>query len=369
MSDVIDPSGLAALLDGLRARGYQLIGPTVRDGVVVHAEITSIADLPRGVTDEQAPGRYRLHGSEGSALFAFASVATSWKPFLQPARRPVWSSATPDEAPVPVPQVHPRRALIGVRSCDLHAIAIQDDIARRRAPESDAPRSDTFVVAVSCGHPGSTCFCTSMGTGPRAAAGFDLALIELTDGGDHRFVVEVGSDAGRELLAGLPTRPAGPADTDEADRVVEVAAASMGRRVDTTGLRDLLYDSADSPRWDEVASRCLSCASCTLVCPTCFCVSTTETVDLTGAVARGLEWSSCFVPEHSHLHGGPVRQDTSSRYRQWLTHKFASWIDQFGTSGCVGCGRCVTWCPVGIDVTEELAALRVGAGESPEVSG
>jgi ferredoxin len=131
------------------------------------------------------------------------------------------------------------------------------------------------------------------------------------------------------------------------------------RSLDTEGIRDLLFSNLEHPRWDEVASRCLSCTNCTLVCPTCFCSSVTEVADLSGdRVDRERQWASCFTLDHARIHGGSVRSTTASRYRQWLTHKLAGWIDQFGSSGCTGCGRCITWCPVGIDLTEEVAAIR-----------
>ena len=95
-----------------------------------------------------------------------------------------------------------------------------------------------------------------------------------------------------------------------------------------------------------------------MVCPTCFCTSVADTTDVTGDHAeRWQEWASCFDLDYSELHGGQVRSSGASRYRQWLTHKFGTWHTQFGQSGCVGCGRCIAWCPVGIDVTAELTAL------------
>jgi ferredoxin len=198
-----------------------------------------------------------------------------------------------------------------------------------------------------------------MDTGPRATARYDLALTELLDEAGHRFLVEVGSDRGAEVLAEIAHRAAEPEECAEADATVERTAASMGRTLDTTDIRDLLQANAEHPRWDDVADRCLSCGNCTLVCPTCFCSTVEDRTDLAGQEAeRTRLWDSCFTLDHSYIHGGAVRRSGRSRYRQWMTHKLSSWIDQFGTSGCVGCGRCITWCPVAIDITEETAAIR-----------
>ena len=133
----------------------------------------------------------------------------------------------------------------------------------------------------------------------------------------------------------------------------------MGRALDTGNIQGLLYENAEHPRWEQVAQRCLTCGNCTMVCPTCFCTTVEDTTNLAGdQAARTRRWDSCFSLDFSYIHGGPVRSSTRARYRHWITHKFAAWIDQFGSSGCVGCGRCITWCPVGIDVTEEIRSLR-----------
>ena len=133
----------------------------------------------------------------------------------------------------------------------------------------------------------------------------------------------------------------------------------MGREMNTDGIHDLLLANLEHPRWEEVAGRCLTCGNCTMVCPTCFCTSVEDTSDLAGVSAeRSRRWDSCFTMDFSYIHGGSVRASPKSRYRQWMTHKLATWWDQFGSSGCVGCGRCITWCPVGIDITEEVRAIR-----------
>ncbi|HEX6887847.1 MAG TPA: 4Fe-4S dicluster domain-containing protein [Candidatus Nanopelagicales bacterium] len=359
---ILEPSGLQALLHALRARGYRVLGPQLRDGAIVLAEVTGAADLPHGVGDEQAPGHYRVRPRDDAAVFGFAATAQSPKAVLFPPDELLWrgrrtgtSSTVEPAAPATAPV-----ALVGVRACDLAAIGMQDRVLLGRQhvdAHYAARRADVLLVAVTCATPGGTCFCASMGTGPRPGAGADLVLTELPD--PHRFLVEAGSGAGEALLADLPVAVAVEADLAAAEAVVAGAVAAMGRVLDTADLPGLLRDNADSPRWAAVGERCLACANCTNVCPTCFCTSISDVSDLTGQLdERHRVWDSCFSLEYSYIHGGATRTATASRYRQWATHKLDAWHDQFASSGCVGCGRCITWCPAGIDLTAEVAAVR-----------
>jgi sulfhydrogenase subunit beta (sulfur reductase) len=249
-----------------------------------------------------------------------------------------------------------------VRPCDIQAIAVQDRVFLGGSyvdPHYRARREGAFILAVNCGQAAATCFCVSMSTGPKAERGFDLALTELDPDGDHRFLIEVGSERGGALLAEVSHRVASEQDRATARAVSERTAASMGREMPDVDMQDLLMRNLEHPRWNDVAGRCLTCGNCTMVCPTCFCTNTEEDLDLTGETAgRTRKWTSCYTLDFSYIHGGSVRSTAKSRYRQWMTHKLATWYDQFGTSGCVGCGRCITWCPVGIDITEEVRAIR-----------
>ena len=366
---LIERLALDQLLDALRRRGFKPIGPTVRQGAIVHEELDSAADLPVGWTDVQEGGTYRLVRRDDEAVFGHNVGPESWKRLLFQPTLELWRVRRSADGGLEVqatPPERPRYALIGVRSCDLHAIAVQDRIFVEgpwAEPDYSARREGAFIVAVNCSQAAATCFCVSMGTGPRAEAGFDLALTELLDAGGHRFLVEVGTERGEEVMRELPSRAAEAGDQEAAERVSACAASQMGRTLDTTDIRDLLYRNREHPRWDEVADRCLTCGNCTMVCPTCFCSSVDDVSDLAGEEAtRVRRWESCFSLEHSYVGGGHVRSSTKARYRQWMTHKLASWIDQFGTSGCVGCGRCITWCPVAIDITEEAAAIRATDG-------
>jgi ferredoxin len=366
----IDRSRLDRLFATLAERGFRVVGPTLRDGAIVYDRIESSTDLPEGWTDLQDGGTYRVERRDDRALFGYNVGPHSWKRFLFPPERRLLSARRDGESGMlqirSEPEDTTRYAFVGVRACELHAMSIQDRVLVE-GPYADPAykvlRERVFVVAVNCTEAGNTCFCASMGTGPRCESGYDLALTEVPGEGEHGFVVEAGSDRGTEILEDLDPRPATDSEVRTAREATDRAAEQMGRRLETRGIKELLYANYEHPRWDDVAGRCLSCSNCTSVCPTCFCTTVSDATDLSGERAeRVRHWDSCFTAEFSYLYGGSVRNSTRSRYRQWMTHKLATWIDQFGTSGCVGCGRCITWCPVGIDITEEVRAIRETAG-------
>jgi len=363
---VFAASELGRLIEALAHRNYSVIAPTVRDGAIVYDRIDSAHDLPAGWTDEQAPGHYRIKRRQDGALFGYAVGPQSWKKYLHPADVRLWSAEREgatfrilnNEAKPPA------QAFLGVRACEVAAIAVQDRVLlgdKYRDTIYDGRRSGAFVIAAQCTQSADTCFCASMGTGPSVSTGADLVLTELLDSTGHRFLAKAGSERGAEVLAELQSVPATRADLHDADTRVQEVAKQQTRRIDNDGIKELLYQNFEHARWDHVAARCLTCANCTMVCPTCFCTTVEDMSDVTGDHAeRWRRWDSCFTQNFSYIHGGSVRTSTKARYRQWMTHKLASWIDQFGTSGCVGCGRCITWCPVGIDITEEVRALREG---------
>lgn len=370
---VLSRDGLDALIAALRDEGYDVKGPTVRSGAIVPGPVSGVRDLPVGYRDEQSAGRYRVVQEDDERCFEWAVGPGSWRAEFFPAKQEQWRAVrSGDTYSFVEPQFEERPlAIFGARPCEVAAIGVLDKVLGEgtyRDARYQHRRDGLFVVVAECGAPASTCFCTSMGTGPGAVGGFDLALSEISDDDGHRFVVRVASERGGAVLSTVAGESARSADLVARERVLEGASGTMSRRM-PPGIAAVLAQSQESPRWAEIAERCLSCANCTLVCPTCFCSDVHDVTDLSGAVIRERTWSSCFDLEHSYLHGGSVRASGASRYRQWMTHKLSTWWDQFDTSGCVGCGRCIAWCPVGIDITEEAAILAQSGGPHESKAG
>lgn len=397
---IITRAGLALLLAALQRQGYRLIGPRVVDGAIGYTDIAGIDDLPRGWTAVQEAGQYRLQRRADAALFGYAVGPHSLKRYLHPPRLRLWqlprtamagrTSGDADLDPEAESPTGPQTsagdapnapfAFIGVRPCELRALAIQDRVllgGRQIDPHYQARRADNFIVAVACANPGGTCFCQSMDSGPGLQDGFDLGLTELDTAPDQqpeqqRLLLAIGSTRARALLTECPHRPATADECAQGAQLVTAAAAAMGRHLPRAGLRERLLAVLEHPHWEQVGARCLGCANCTMVCPTCFCTSVSDHTDLTGTHAERIRrWDSCFTGDFSYIHGGNVRQHRAARYRQWLLHKLAYWHDQFGSPGCVGCGRCITWCPVGIDLSAEasaLAAIDAPAADSTAVA-
>jgi sulfhydrogenase subunit beta (sulfur reductase) len=356
----IEKAVLDSLLVRLKERGYELIGPRAKNGTLVYDPIESMEQLPRGYVSEQEAGSFRLTYTGHSRYFDVIPGAPSWKQFLFPPRLDLFNvrkNGQKWELQRGEPDAH-AYAFVGVRACELAAIQTQDRAFIREDfvdPLYRRRREHVFILAVNCLHPAGTCFCASMETGPRVRDGFDLCLTEL----DDVFLLTIGSELARGILAGVPFEAASAFLLNNAERAIQQASGGMGRRLDTSDLPDLILDNLDHAEWQDVAARCLSCSNCTQVCPTCFCWDAVDQTNLSGQeTLRTRVWDSCFNPDYSYQAGGNTRPTIRSRYRQWLSHKLGSWKQQYGVLGCVGCGRCITWCPARIDLTQEVAALR-----------
>jgi len=353
------------LLDLIKNDGYKLLGPTIQNDVIIYDELQSAQDLPIGWMDEQDPGHYRLKRRSDQAYFGYNLGPHSWKKYLFPPREKLFSVRKQENGLTIFEECEPpieKMAFIGARACEIQALLVQDRVFINKVAtykQYQKRRENLFIMAVNCTRAVNTCFCVSMDAGPEVTQGYDLALTEIINDQEHYFVLAIGSEKGKSFCDALNLEFARDEQCNAAKDLVEKNREQMVRHVDNEHVHDLLSKSWNCKRWDKVAERCINCANCTLVCPTCFCSDSEDEVSLDGSQSeRWQSWDSCFNLSHSFIHGGPIRQSAKSRYRQWLTHKFGTWWDQFDVSGCVGCGRCITWCPVGIDVTEELQELK-----------
>jgi len=360
----LDPNDLGRLFTAIQDRGYAVAGPSVRDGAIAFGVLREFNQLPRGFVDDQQPGQYRLKQAGDESFFRYTVGPQSIKNVLHPPQQKLWSvtrSKDKDVTVTPEEAKSQKLALFGIRSCEVKAIEVLDRVflgstfvdqhyARRR--------KDLLIITATCLDPAAVCFCTSMGHGPHPES-FDINLTESLHDGPHRILATVGSDVGRSILESIKARSAPSNASSTIATIAAEASAKITKTLPQAGLPEFIQANLDHPHWDKVAERCLSCANCTMVCPTCFCSTVEDKTAVTGDHSeRWLRWDSCFTSDHSYIHGGKIHASTKSRYRQWLSHKLSSWHEQFGTSGCVGCGRCVAWCPVGIDITAEVKAMR-----------
>jgi len=355
---------IQGLLDVLRREGYRCVGPQVRDGAIVYDDLDSVAQLPRGIRQHQEPGSYRLENGDGPRCFAWANGPQALKPYLFAPHESLWKVTRDADGRLAFTAIPPKAqavAFFGARACDIAALQLQDrHFLDATTPDAAyaARRNGLLLIAVNCTHPADTCFCSSTGDGPRVPDdGADIVLSELDEG----FVVAEGSERGAAIVAQLATELVAETQVRDADDQI-TAAAVQQRRLPSGDLNALLKERLEHPRWHAVAERCLSCGNCTSVCPSCFCFGEQDAPTLKGeASTHERSWDSCFTRTHSYIHGHVVHTGTRERYRQWLTHKLGTWHDQYGRSGCVGCGRCVSWCPVGIDITHEVTEITNGS--------
>ncbi|MEW9798326.1 4Fe-4S dicluster domain-containing protein [Alteromonas sp. CYL-A6] len=348
-------SDFSALFSALVKAGYEVIGPQEKQSAIVFEPLSDVSALPWGIRDATAPGQVTLKEAEASRCFRWNSTPQSFKPWLFKPSQTLWQ-ATPVSDGFRFTQTEPEAtplAFFGVRSCDIAALYLQDKHFMH-GPYADpwysAQRKQLFIVAVNCAQANDTCFCVSTGDGPQALFGYDIVLDELDDG----YLIEANSERGTTLLATLPLHKATERQREQAAAQLQ-AASQQSRTMPGPEALLRLADHLDDAQWLEIAERCLACGNCTSVCPTCFCAKQESEEDIrSGDYAQVRYWDSCFSEKHGHIAGKNIRGEISQRYRQWVLHKLVTWQSQYQRSGCVGCGRCVSWCPAAIDLVDEV---------------
>ncbi|HDJ51540.1 MAG TPA: hypothetical protein ENF25_05010 [Thermoprotei archaeon] len=342
-----DIGELRKLFDLLRLKGYRVVGPKLRNNVIRLEELMSFDEMPYGYTDSQSPGRYRLVKSDGES---FRVGPDSLKKYLYPPELVIFS-VTKDWKIREPEFYYPKTAFFGIKPCDMASVLIMDRVQGAGGdPYYLRARENSIFIVENCLTPGETCFCGTMGTGPEVKEGFDISYTLIQE--DNLVLFRYGSDTGLELLTSLDLEPAPPEIEIKYRRMMREAKEHAQAPFTIDDVPDLLEHSLNDEIWKKVSEKCLGCANCNMVCPTCFCFDVIDEPELDGSSKRVRIWDGCHSYIYAEIAGANLRKDLWARYRHWVLHKFNYWQTQFGTLGCVGCGRCITWCPAGIDLRQ-----------------
>jgi len=353
---LIESANLSDIVDAI-PQGYDVIAPVKQEWAVNLAKIDSSADLALGWKSDEHPGRYRLRRAATGLEGARPMTSPKWfthRPIetLSNARRDEngdWQYETPMAPTV-------KQAFFGVRACDVSGMLVMDRTFNRQFHDAqyDAARRNNIIIGISCFDPGNNCFCSTFNTGPELKDGFDIGLSDFND----KYLIEVATDAGAKIIAGVDVKPAGRRLLEIKEERTAAARRRMARAFDLQKAVKVLNANYDHPYWQEPSARCLSCANCINVCPTCYCYQIDDKSNLAQTeTSRERRWDACQNLEFAAVHGGNFRPKRVDRIRQWCNHKLNWTIEQYGCAGCVGCGRCITWCPTAIDITEPVWRL------------
>jgi ferredoxin len=343
-----DVEDLKRLFEKLASDGYEIVGPKIVDGVIRLVHLKSFDEIATNVSDIQEPGSYKL--VEGSF---FRHGLDAPKRYLYPPSLRLYRIDKDLKVHIETPGDR-KIAFFGIKPCDSAAIAVQEKVFEQNGESYFLTlRKNSIIIVENCIEPGNTCFCATMGTGPKAVKGFDISYTKI----DGSIVFEAGSEKGLRYLEELNLELADSELSRKYLKVLDESAAKARADFTTDDLPEQLELGMESPIFKEIAEKCLGCANCNLVCPTCFCFDVYDVPNLDGSADRIRVWDGCLTYKYALVSGGNFRPDLWARYRHWLLHKFSFWVKQFETFGCVGCGRCITWCPVGIDVRESVSQV------------
>lgn len=263
-----------------------------------------------------------------------------------------------DDIEPEAPDSSEKRAVFWIRPCDAQSYSILDKLFGWDYPDPyyQNRREATTLVGLACEDPCANCFCTSLGGGPAAEEHLDALMFDLGD----VFYLKTLTEKGEELAGAADSvlDKADDASVKAAGKQADEAEGKISRKIDTQGIPEKLPGLYGSPFWEQFSDRCLGCGICTFLCPTCHCFDIQDETDhFDGRRAR--MWDTCMFCEYSlHASGHNPRPTRKERTRNRISHKYSYYPENFGVIACVGCGRCINFCPVNIDILDILEKSR-----------
>ncbi|MHA1656299.1 MAG: 4Fe-4S dicluster domain-containing protein [Candidatus Heimdallarchaeota archaeon] len=251
--------------------------------------------------------------------------------------------------------------VFGASPCDITGVNVLNRIFREYYTDAlfSQLRDRTVIIGMNClDHCYENCFCETMHSND-PKSGYDIMLTPISK---TKLIAVPNSDKGKALLRthGEIFQEVTAKDHQAYLKALEQKRLNFKREFPIEGLASEIEDNFESSVWEEFTKKCLFCGSCTFVCPTCYCFSTKDnlSIDLkTGERIR--DWDSCYYPEFALVAGGHnFREHQSQRFRYRYLHKFVDIPRRYNLEGCVGCGRCITYCPANIDVRDVLKMIR-----------
>lgn len=345
-----DMESLEKLILALKSRGLAVLAYKLQGDLPVFGEVGSLRDILVEYSDLQSPGSYKLV-KDMRGFFRHSQYSPKY--FLHPPIQDVYEVS--DDFNIAQTRTNPvPTALFGIKPCDLAAIEVLDKILECDDVYQARRSSIAYIIVEECVEPGGTCFCGSVGAGPSVTKGYDVAYTRL----DDKVLFKVGSSKGMELIEKLGLAKAPEKLLRKYEELLVDAKRKASRLPPLETIAKALEDVAPAEEfWRYVSARCVGCTNCNMVCPTCFCTEFVDYANLTGNARRERQWFGCLSYTYGQVAGQHFRPELLMRYRHFVLHKFVFYQKQIGLPGCVGCGRCITWCPMGIDLREVVSRV------------
>ncbi len=311
--------------------GYQVFAPMAVDDVVRFKPVEDPAEVSLDFHNSNVPPK-ELMFPQTETLFKYRVGSTDIEP--------------------EVPEESAKRLVFGIRPCDAMAYTIVDHLYSWDFPDPyyQKRRESTVLFGLACAEPMSSCFCPSLGGGPASEKGLDALMFDLGD----TFYVKTITDSGEEAAKAMGLEAASETEVKAAQAQEAEALAGIKRSIDTEGIPEKLPALYDHPFWEQFSDRCLSCGICTFLCPTCHCFDIQDEVEAFDG-RRARMWDTCMFAEYTaHTSGHNPRPTRKERTRNRISHKYSYFPEKFDVIACVGCGRCIYFCPVNIDILDIL---------------